>query len=347
VNVTAPGAKLLGFGMRMTGRRQEREAAVLRIRADDALVEGVELRDVAFGVHVDGASRVRLRGNHITGAPSALTGMRGDAVRLWETSDSFVEANAIAGARDVVVWYSPRNTFRRNHITRGRYGMHFMYSADNAVSDNHVEGCVVGAFVMYSRGILLHDNHFIDASGAAGMGVGLKESGNVTLRGNWFVHDTIGLYLDTSPLYLGDHNLVDGNRFLFTNAAVVFHGRAERNEFRGNELRANRRQVEVEGGGDALDSRWSGNAFDDYVGYDLDRDGVGDVPYTLRSVTGELAARFPQLRYFQGSPALGIVEAVAHLVPLVAPRTLLVDARPRFAAVAQAHGGNATSPGGS
>ena len=46
----------------------------------------------------------------------------------------------------------------------------------------------------------------------------------------------------------------------------------------------------IEGGGDAADVAWSGNYFDDYAGYDLDRDGIGDVAYELRSFEDDLTA---------------------------------------------------------
>ncbi|KAF0165683.1 MAG: nosD, partial [Caulobacteraceae bacterium] len=276
--------------------------------------------------------RLQLRGNRILGARSVITGLRGDAIRLWETRDSVLEHNEIAWARDIVIWYSPHNVVRHNRISHSRYGTHFMYSGDNVFADNHVESCVVGLFVMYSRGIHVTRNRLVDASGAAGMGVGLKESGNITLQDNLFVHDSIGLYIDTSPLYLGDVNRIERNRFRLSGTAVTFHGRSNGNTFVGNELAGNRKQVDVEGGGDARESHWAENWFDDYVGYDLDDDGVGDVPYTLRSLSGQLTARFPQAQYFHGSPALAIVEAISSLVPLVTPRTLIVDQRPRTTA---------------
>lgn len=329
IEVTGKGTQLLGFRIDAAGGRYDREDAALRISGDDVLVEGLEITDATSGVVVEQARGVRLRRNRILGVPSVLTGLRGDAIRFWETRDSLIEDNEIAWARDIVIWYSPHNVVRHNRILHSRYGVHYMYSADNLFADNHVEHCVVGAFVMYSRGIRLTRNHFVDASGAAGIGVGLKDSGNITIEENLFVHDTIGLYLDASPLYLGDENRIERNRFRFAKTAVTFHGRASGNSFRHNELQGNQRQVEVEGGGDARESLWSQNSFDDYVGYDLDGDGVGDVPYALRSFSGQLTARYPVLQLFHGSPALMIVEVVSELVPLVRPRTLIVDERPR------------------
>lgn len=329
LRVTGSGARVLGFAIDAAGGRFDREDAAMRIEGDDVIVEGIEISDATFGILVDKSRRLQLRGNRILGTRSVLTGLRGDAIRLWETRNSVLERNEVAWARDVVIWYSPGNVVRHNRISHSRYGTHFMYSADNVFADNHVESCVVGVFVMYSRGIRLTGNRLVDSSGAAGMGVGLKESGDITLEDNLFVNDTIGLYVDTSPLYISDVNRIERNRFRLSGTAVTFHGRSSGNTFRGNELAGNRKQVEVEGGGDAHESRWSENWFDDYVGYDLDGDEIGDVPYTLRSSSDQLTSRFPETQYFHGSPALSIVEVVSQLVPLVTPRTLIVDKRPR------------------
>jgi hypothetical protein len=64
--------------------------------------------------------------------------------------------------------------------------------------------------------------------------------------------------------------------------------------------------VRVDGGGDALGIEWDRNDWDDYRGYDLDGDGVGDVPYELRSLSNELRARYPDLAFFDGSPTVAL-----------------------------------------
>jgi nitrous oxidase accessory protein len=162
------------------------------------------------------------------------------------------------------------------------------------------------------------------------MGLGLKESGDVEVRENLFVHNAVGLYVDASPLWPDDRNRVVGNRFLLNDTAVSFLGRAGGNAFRGNVFRDSRVQVEVEGGGDARGAEWRGNAFDDYAGYDLDGDGIGDLPYELRSLTSDLVAAHPALAFFRGTPALAMTEAIGRIVPLFEPRLLLVDPEPRL-----------------
>lgn len=331
VSITGAGAALLGVTIDGTGGRFDALDAAVKVTGRDIRVEGVEIQHAVFGVLVEKSTRVTVRGNHVHGDAQSALGLRGDTIRLWETTASVIEGNLVEDGRDVVVWYARGNRIADNRILRGRYGAHLMYSHDSVVSGNELRGGVVGVFAMYSRGIVLERNTIVDAKGAAGMGIGLKESGNIRVERNVLVHDTVGIYVDTSPLQLGDTLTIRGNMLRLDQVAFVFHANAHRVTIEGNDLADNDVQVRVDGGGTALDAEWRGNYFDDYTGYDLDGDGIGDVPYELRSVTGQLIAGRAELALFHGTPALALVDAAAHLDPLFQPDVLLVDRRPRFA----------------
>ena len=75
---------------------------------------------------------------------------------------------------------------------------------------------------------------------------------------------------------------------------------------------------------------WSGNYFDDYAGYDLDDDGVGDVPYELRSLSNQLISTTPNLALLRGTAALALVDAATHLDPLYQPAPVLIDRAPKL-----------------
>ena len=331
VRLVGAGAALFGVTVDGSGGRFDlQEAAVHIVAADDARLEGVEIVHALFGVIVEQSRRVTVRGNEIRGGSGPTIGLRGDAVRIWETTDSRIESNRITGSRDMVIWYSSRNIVADNEVRDGRYGTHFMYSHGNRVQRNRYVGNVVGVFSMYSRDLELEENLLAASTGAAGMGLGVKESSGLRIRRNVFVDNTVGLFLDNSPDQPGTENLFVGNQFRLCDTAVAFHASTRSNRFLSNTLRGNVTQVRVDGGGDALGNEWLGNDFDDYAGYDLDRDGVGDLPYELRSLTDTLVARHPQLDYFRGAPALAILEAASRLLPIYRPKTVLVDARPGF-----------------
>lgn len=330
IRVEADGAALLGFSVDGSGGRFDLLDAAVRIHADDVRVEGLRIHDALFGILAEQSSRVCLRGNEIRGRAETALGMRGDAIRIWEVRGSEIVENRVADGRDVVVWYSPGNRIAGNTVERGRYGLHLMYSHQNAIVGNRLVANVVGVFLMYSRDVELRANLVAQSRGAAGVGLGSKESGNLRVLENAFVANTIGVYLDTSPLDPADRNRFEGNSFRFSEAAVVFHGRATGNLFSGNRFRDNGIPVRSEGRGDARDASWRGNEYDDYAGYDLDEDGVGDLPYELRSFSSSWIKRRPALAFFRGSPALGLVELVARALPLFRTTLLLVDPAPRM-----------------
>ncbi|MBX3025956.1 nitrous oxide reductase family maturation protein NosD [bacterium] len=330
VRVTGAGARLLGFTVDGSGGRFDTVDAAVKVGASDVAVEGLTVVHAAFGILVERAQRVTVRGNDIVGDPALPFGLRGDGIRLWEVDGATIAHNRLTDSRDMVVWYSRDNQVIDNVVVRGRYGTHFMYSHRNQVRRNRYVDNVVGVFVMYSRDVTLADNLMAGSGGAAGMGIGLKESGNVTATQNVLVRDTIGVYIDTSPLANDDANRFARNAIRLSGTAVVFHGRATRNHFLDNSFRDNLAQVESRGGTTALDAEWRGNDFDDYAGYDFDGDGFGDVPYELHSLTTTLIGRYPSLAYFRGGLALFAVDTVNHIAPLFRPTTLLVDSRPRM-----------------
>ncbi len=332
IEVTGAGATLLGFSIDGRGGRfDQADAAVHVASARDVRIEGVMVVNAVFGFVVEQCERVQLVRNTLHGSRDPAIGMRGDTMRLWETKESRIEGNVVLDGRDILVWYSRGNTIVDNRIEGGRYGIHFMYSHDTEVARNQVRRAVVGVFAMYSRGLRIRDNLIGGASGAAGMGIGLKESGNLELIGNRLIRNTAGIYIDSSPLQATDHLRIARNELRLDGRGVVFHASGHRVEIVDNDFVDNDGQIEVDGGGDAQDVTWRDNHFDDYAGYDLDGDGRGDVAYELRSLSNQLTSSHPGLALFRGTLALGLVDAAAHLDPLYQPRAVLTDPSPRMA----------------
>ncbi|MCA9531825.1 MAG: nitrous oxide reductase family maturation protein NosD [Myxococcales bacterium] len=321
--------RLMGFTVDGSGSRYDTEDAAVAIRkCDDVRVESLVVERATFGILVEQSNELRILNNQVLGDANAPLGLRGDGIRMWEVRKSLVQGNHVQDSRDVVIWYSPGNHVLGNTVERSRYGTHLMYSHGNELSDNTYRSNVVGIFSMYSRDLKIHRNLFLDSSGAGGMGLGAKEAGALDVRDNVFVHNESAVYLDTTPLVETDEDVFAGNAFVLGGAGVTFLGRASGNRFLENGFTSNRRQVVVEGGGDALAARWDGNYFDDYQGYDLDGDGRGDVPYQIQSLSEQLAATHPSLQLFRGTPALGVVEALGRLVPLFAPQLVVEDPSP-------------------
>ena len=72
-----------------------------------------------------------------------------------------------------------------------------------------------------------------------------------------------------------------------------------------------------------FDRNWWG----DYQGYDLDRDGVGDVPFRPVRLFALVVEQHGSALMLLRSPVVGILDAAERMLPVLTP-DVLVDAHP-------------------
>jgi nitrous oxidase accessory protein len=181
---------------------------------------------------------------------------------------------------------------------------------------------------MYSARVLAEDNVLAGAHGSAGMGIGFKESDAVTLRGNRLVANTAGTYLDQTPRDRSKPVVFEDNLFALNTVALRTHSSEHGVTFRTNDFVENDALVEVDGNGDARDIEFVDNHWSQYAGYDLNRDGTGDVAFQLRQPSTDLNDAHPTLKWFRGTAAMGLYDAVARALPFFGTRLLLEDSQP-------------------
>ena len=328
VTIEADDAALDDLVVRHSGRRTTTEDAAVKAKASRVHVAHVRVEDSLFGIEFAPCPACTLENSRIIGPSDATPELRGDGVKLWEAHDAVVRACVIDHGRDLVVWYSRRALLEDNVVRHGRYGTHFMYSHDAVVRNSRLENNVVGIFVMYSQRLRAEHNVLAGARGPAGMGIGFKESDGVQVDDNWIVANTSGVYLDRTPREPSQPVSFEHNVFALNDVAVRFLSSEEGITFESNDFHQNVDLAVVEGGGDALRAKFEHNHFSEYEGYDLDGDGIGDVPFEEKQLSSELTDAHPSLRFFQGTGALGLFDAIARAVPVLSSRSLLVDPHP-------------------
>lgn len=313
------------------GRMPQEDDAGLVVGGDRFRVSRVTVDDVYLGIDVRLASDGVIEHCRVRGDETRPFGLRGDGIRLWEAHRNRVSGNHLVDVRDLVIWYADDNVVTGNVVTGSRYGTHLMHTRGNRIEGNRYDGDVVGVFTMYSSDVTLAGNVVTGALGAAGVGLGFKESDSIVVRGNRVVRNTTGVYLDTTPQRVGGSARFSDNLIAANEVGVRFHGPQAGASFDGNGFVANVASVAVDGGGDALGSTFRGNTWTEYAGYDLDDDGVGDLPFELRSASARLRDRRARLAYFTGTPAEALLDLFAAAFPMFAPKPLLVDERPALA----------------
>ena len=338
VQIKADGVELANVTVRNAGRRQTQEDAAISAIGTGIAVRHVDADRTLGGIALKQCQHCVIEACRITGVANASAdgatagvghgGLAGDAIKLWESHDTRVERCVVHGSRDVVVWYSRRVLLDGNVVHGSRYGTHFMYAHDAVVRRSRVVGNVVGIFIMYSQRVLVEDNELAGARGAAGVGLGCKDSDALTVRGNWLVGNTTGLYLDRSPVAHDRTVHVTGNVVAQNAVALRLHSAQAGVQIAGNDIHGNGTVVEVDGGGDALGLDVRGNHWSDYAGYDLDGDGTGDVPFEIKKLSGDMTENHPDMKLLHGTLALGLVDAVARTLPVFATRLVLKDGAP-------------------
>jgi nitrous oxidase accessory protein len=314
--------------VRGSGERSAAEDGALKVSGKRAVVRRVVVEDALYGIALELCPDCLLEDSVVRGRQRVEENLRGDGIKLWEAHGSVVRRNRVEDVRDCVVWYSRHVTLEDNTILRGRYGTHFMYAHDSTVRRSTLRDNVVGIFVMYSARVRAEDNVLAGARGPAGLGIGFKESDAVTLLRNRIVANSAGVHLDYTPRSAEQPVRFEGNAFALNGVAVRVHGAEHGVHFERNDFLANDALVEVGGNAEAHGMRFEGNHWSLYAGYDLDGNGVGDVPHVVRQASSDLRDAHPGLRFFHGSAALGLYDALAQAIPYFGSRLLLEDARP-------------------
>jgi nitrous oxidase accessory protein len=329
VTIEADGVRVENLLVRHSGRRHTAEDGGVRAKGKGIQLSHLKVEDTLFGVSLNLCPECLVEATHVIGRQDDPE-LRGDAIKLWESDYSIVRGCFVEDSRDIVVWYARHVTLEDNVVTRSRYGSHFMYAHDSIVRRSRVVGNVVGVFVMYSSRVHAEGNVVAGARGAAGIGFGFREADDVTLKNNYIVANTTGAYLDQTPRKPGSTLLFEGNVLALNDVGLRLHGSEKGARFVDNDFHENATMVEIDGGGSALALGFERNHFSDYEGYDLDGDGLGDVAYQDKALSGELTDATPELRFFHATAAMGLVDAISHAVPVLAAKVVLSDPTPRL-----------------
>jgi len=318
--VTADSVTFRGLTLRHVEPSFVEDRAAIRFDSvASCAVEGSRFEGTFFGVYLARSRGCRIERNQFEGR-AASESMSGNAIHLFHTSASVVEGNRISGHRDGIYFEFVEDARVTDNVSTGniRYGLHFMFSHRCEYRGNRFADNGAGVAVMYTRRVLMERNVFADNWGAASYGLLLKEIRESRLVANTFERNTVGLFLDGSA-----RNEVAGNTFRANGWAVRVLADAEGNTFEGNRFLANSFDVATNSRSNV--STFRGNYWDHYEGYDLDRDGVGDVPYHPVRLFSLLVAQQPPTLILLRSFFVDLLDAAERVLPVLTPETLRDD----------------------
>ncbi|MBA3919469.1 MAG: nitrous oxide reductase family maturation protein NosD [Gemmatimonas sp.] len=319
--VGADSVTVRGLTFRNTGTSQATDRAALRfVEAAGCLVEYNRFENTLFGIYLQRASACLVRRNVLQGMAGSQT-VTGNGLHSWSSRDVVFEDNVIDGHRDGIYFEFTVGGVARRNISRHsrRYGLHFMFSDSCRYENNTFLANESGVAVMYAKYVSMIGNRFERNRGSAAYGVLLKEISDSELRGNVFVENSIGLHLEGA-----NRNRIADNDFVRNGWGVRIMADAQENVLRGNLFSGNVFDV---GTNSRLNfSTFTGNWWDRYRGYDLDRDGRGDVAHRPVRLFALLVEQSPAALVLVRSLLVDVLDVAERVVPTLTPETLRDEA---------------------
>jgi nitrous oxidase accessory protein len=324
-DVTVAGLVLAG----VPASHVEDRAAVRFEGVRRCVAQDLEIVAAPYGIYASQTADCRIVGNVVRGAGvgAAATEHRaiGNAIHLWNAQRMTVADNVVTGHRDGLYFEFVQDTtiIRNRSAGNARYGLHFMFSHRCTYRDNRFTGNGAGVAVMYTREVTMAANTFEANRGPTAYGLLLKDISDSTLDDNVLADNTVGLLIEG-----GGRLAVRRNRFRGNGWAVKLMANSPQNRFEGNVFEGNSFDLATNSRATLAEVR--GNWWDRYTGYDLNRDGRGDVPFRPVRLFSLIVASHPPSVVLMRSAFVDLLDAAERALPVLTPETL-VDAQPLMA----------------
>lgn len=318
-NFSIQGIKIIHIGTSHT----HDYAAILVSNSHNFRIEDNELQQVFFGILIEKSSNGTIKGNTIQSNAKSQASS-GNGVHVWHSKNLQIINNKVSGVRDGIYLEFASNCNILRNICKNnlRYGLHFMFSDHNKYLQNVFQNNGAGVAVMYSKFIEMRGNHFKKNWGSASYGLLLKEISDATLTHNIFEDNTIAISADNT-------NRIDylENDFKKNGYAVRIRGACYENRFIRNNFLYN--SFDVAYTGNLNENEFLNNYWSDYSGYDLNKDGNGDVPYRPVKLFSYLVNKTPEAIILLRSMFIYLVDFSEKVSPVFTPENLM-DPQPQI-----------------
>jgi nitrous oxidase accessory protein len=210
-----------------------------------------------------------------------------------------------------------------------RYGLHYMYSDDNLFEKNEFTDNAAGAALMSSERIVLRSNRFLANRSHRAYGLLLQTVEHTHIEENVIEGNTLGLYIEN-----GNYNVVRGNRIAGNYIGLRVSDSTANSLFFGNTFTGNIHPVETSGANTA--NTWAvggrGNTWEGALQFDLNRDGVADVPHREPDLFGAWRRSFPAIGLLSASPGERLLRFIHSRLALPGVAGI-TDPKPQTAAI--------------
>lgn len=320
--VTVENCEVTNFGKNLTNM----DAGVFVERtAKKTTLKNNFIHGPGFGVWVDATEGVSILNNKVQGDDSLRTQDRGNGIHLFAVRQALIQGNEIWHVRDgIYIETSNDNVFDNNYLHDMRYGIHYMFSNRNKVINNLTRRTRTGYTLMQSRQLTVLNNR---SEYDDNYGILMNYITYSTIKNNYVTNVQAGqgdgIHIQGGEgkgvfIYNSLFNEISEN--YFANSAIGIHLTAgsEDNKIYKNAFVNNQMQVKYVA---VRYQEWSvdgvGNYWSDYLGWDRNNDGIGDIPYEPNDNIDKLLWNYPQVRLLMNSPSIELLRLVQRVFPVV------------------------------
>ncbi|WP_242134326.1 nitrous oxide reductase family maturation protein NosD [Aestuariivivens marinum] len=312
-SVTVNGLSIINVGTSYT----EDYAAVRVKRSKHFTLKNLILENLFFGIYLEKSNYGKIYNNKIIGH-AVEEYNSGNGIQLWYSNNIEIEYNHIQHVRDGIYLEFANNCLIKNNVSTEnlRYGLHFMFSNNDIYQNNTFKNNGAGVAVMFSKNIKMYNNLFKENWGTASYGMLLKEINDAEIIGNTFMENTIGINIEGSNRILYKHNNFSNNGW-----AIKVRGACYTNQFLENNFLYN--SFDIAYNSKVNDNIFNRNYWSNYTGYDLNKDGVGDVPYRPVKLFSYIVNRTPETIILLRSLFIDVIDFSEKVSPVFTPDNLL------------------------
>lgn len=314
-SVTIDGLKIINVGTSYTADY----AAVRVVKSSAFVLKNLVLEKLFFGIYLEKAHNGKVLNNTIEG-DAVEEYNSGNGIQLWYCKNIEVRDNKVSHVRDgIYLEFSDFIEISGNvSMNNVRYGLHFMFSNDDKYLRNTFEHNGAGVAVMFSKRIKMNGNTFRENWGTAAFGLLLKEINDSEISGNIFDENTIGINIEGS-------NRIEYSKNIFSNNgwAIKVRGACYTNSFINNNFLYN--SFDISYNSNLNDNIFDRNYWSSYTGYDLNRDGIGDIPYRPVKLFSYIVNRSPETIVLLRSLFMDLIDFSERISPVFTPDNLFDD----------------------
>lgn len=314
LSVNADSVLIKGFKIINSGHAALNDPCGLRVYDRlGVVIEDNVLDNNFFGIYLQNSRNCKVKNNTVV-AYGKDEQLIGNGIHCWKCENLQIIGNRISGHRDGIYFEFVTQSVIWRNISNGniRYGLHFMFSNDDAYITNVFKNNGAGVAVMYTKNVKMFNNYFEENWGDSAYGLLLKEIADSYIFNNTFSKNTSGIYMEGTSRIKVEKNVFEANGWGMKIQASCMENEITLNNFVKNTF-------DISTNGSLVLNTFNENYWDKYEGYDLNRDGKGDVPYHPLSLFATLTETTPSSMLLYRSFMITLLDKSEKVLPSITP----------------------------